>query len=205
MSRRPCPVRDKAGKLSVIPSGIADGTDMPAQLAETRIEADALSLDVKVGYNAERREFGVCYALRNIGAVPVAVFDRGDRAQVVSGRLIAGAVPPPVYESGADGDLTLLHIARPLPQPAPILPPTPIAARLDAGAELRGKFVAELFAAPPRRLRWCLGVADFDPSAFDQLQDLDGLSLWRASFALVDRQRRLCTPWFDLATGAFAA
>lgn len=177
---------------------------MTAQLAGTRIEVDALSLDIEVGYDAARREFGVRYALRNAGKGPVAVFDRGDRAQLASGRLIPGAVPQPVYESGADGDLTLLHVARPLPQPAPILPPTPIAARLDPGAELRGRFIAELFAAPPRRLRWCLGVADFDPLAFDQPQDLDGLSLWRASFAIVDRQRRLCTPWFDLAAGAFA-
>ena len=29
------------------------------------------------------------------------------------------------------------------------------------------------------------------------------VEVWQASFDLADRQRLVCTPWFDLAAGAF--
>jgi hypothetical protein len=176
---------------------------MPAQIAETRIEADALLLEAAFEYDPSRGDLRVSYALRNRGSKPVAVFDRGDRQQVTSGRLVLGAVPTPRSESGDDGDIVLAHVARPLPQPPPVLPPTPLTARVEPGAALRGAFAYAPLAVAPRRLRWCLGVADFDASAFDQPQTLDGVSLWRASFAIIERQRRLCTPWFDPASGAF--
>jgi hypothetical protein len=133
----------------------------------------------------------------------LAVFDRGDRHALASGRQKAGAIAAPTSRSVGD-DVVLEHIALPLPRPAPVSPPTPLAAKLAAGAQSNGHFE---FALPglqaPKRLRWCLGVAAFVEADFNSPEQVGDVEIWRASFAVAERQQTLCTPWFDVARMAF--
>lgn len=171
--------------------------------AGTEIAGDGVRLHAGFVFDPARRTLRVDYRLRNTGAAPLAVFDRGDRHAVASGRLPLGAIAEPTVQTLGD-DLVLSHVALPLPRPAPVSPPTPLARRLAPGAESAAQFE---FALPglqtPRRLRWCLGVATFDPQRFSAPQQVGEIEIWRASFVLVERQQRLCTPWFDLATARF--
>lgn len=178
---------------------------MPQPVA-TVVEGDQVKLEAAFAHDVDARRIEVRYRLENTGAAPLAVFDRGDRHAVMSRRLRPGAVPAPLFEQDGDA-LTLRHAALALRTPSPTVPPTPLAAKLAPGAQLEGRFAFDLAlaASPPRRARWCLGTAPFDDADFSQPEAVDGLELWRASFAVVPRQRLLCTPWFDLAAGRFAA
>lgn len=168
----------------------------------TRIDADGVAIDVafdaRSGAPVEVR-----YRLRNTGTTPLAVFDRGDRHAVLTGRQATGDVGAPgTREEG--GDVTLSHVARALPSPSPTLPPVPLAALVDAGAALEGRFRASpMTRDAPKRLRWCVGVVGFDPAAFSSPERVGEVEVWQASFDLAERQRLVCTPWFDLAAGAF--
>ena len=146
----------------------------------------------------------VRYRVENTGPQAVAVFDRGHRHAVLSGRQPPGAVGEPTFVEERPGEVTLRHIALPLPDPAPTSPPSPMAARLEPGANLDGEFAyAPPTDAEPRRVRWCLGVAPVDAALFDMPEESGGVSVWRASFDVVDSQQQLCTPWYDVATGTF--
>ncbi|HRO28212.1 MAG TPA: hypothetical protein PLD19_12360 [Luteimonas sp.] len=150
----------------------------------------------------------VRYRLRNSGDVPLAVFDRGDRHAVLMKRQAAGAVGAPTFEEAVGGDVVLRHVARPLAggPTGPTLPPTPRALKLAPGASVEGGFSFAMPASsPPRRVRWCLGVAPFDDAAFFSPETVDAGEIWQAGEDAVRAQRSLCTPWFDLAAGAFAA
>lgn len=155
-------------------------------------------------YSPSKRLLKVAYRIENTGDQPVAVFDRGDRHAVLSRQHAAGAVPTPFFAVDEEGGVTISHEALPLPTPAPTSPPTPLAARVARGAGLEGSFE---FALPMSlegdRLRWCVGVAPFTEADFSAGEKVAGVDLWRASFAVVESQQRLCTAWFDLERGAF--
>lgn len=150
----------------------------------------------------------VRYQLHNAGDVPLAVFDRGDRHAVLTGRQASGDTGVPTFEADDAGGVTLRHAARPAhASPAgptgPTVPPTPLVRRVAAGETLQGGFRFQIPAAPPRRLRWCLGVAPFADGE-GLRPDVDAAHVWRAGPAAVARQQVLCTPWFDVSAGRFA-
>ena len=71
-------------------------------------------------------------------------------------------------------------------------------------ATLEGEFAFAIPATtPPRRVRWCLGVAPFDAEAFLAPETVAAGSLWQAGDGAARAQRTLCTPWFDVAARAF--
>jgi len=147
----------------------------------------------------------VRYRVHNTGGEDLAVFDRGNRHAVLTKRQQAGEVGEPGFHEDGDGGLVLSHVARPLPRPAPTLPPTPLAARLAPGQALEGDFsFSPLVGDQPRRLRWCLGVAPFNETQFRSPEQAGGVEVWQASFDLAESQQTLCTPWFEVAAGAFA-
>jgi len=174
-----------------------------AASARAEVAGEGVRLSAAFAFDQARRTLRIDYRLRNTGTTPLAVFDRGDRHAVASGRLPLGAIAEPTVQTLGD-DLELGHLALPLPRPAPVSPPTPLARRLEAGAETAAQFE---FALPglqmPRRLRWCLGVAAFDEARFSAPQRVGEIEVWRASFAVVEDQQRLCTPWFELDRGGF--
>ncbi|WP_202845329.1 hypothetical protein [Luteimonas saliphila] len=151
----------------------------------------------------------VRYRMLNGGDAPLAVFDRGNRHAVLSKRQTSGAVGAPTFEEVGGGDVVLRHVALPAAQghpTGPTVPLTPLALKLDPGATLEGEFSFAIpTATPPRRVRWCLGVATFDPGHFFSPEQVDAGETWQAGEAAVQAQRTLCTPWFDIATGTFAA
>ncbi|QWP76825.1 hypothetical protein J5226_25220 [Lysobacter sp. K5869] len=174
--------------------------------ADTEIKGQGAALQAEFAYDATQRTLRVNYRVRNTGDVALAVFDRGDRHAVASGRQRAGAVGAPLWTAAGEGALELSHTAQPLPRPAPVSPPSPVALKLAPGARAAGSFEFALpDAQAPQRLRWCLGVARFDADQLDRPQRHGEIEVWRASFALAETQQRLCTPWFDLGTGTFVA
>lgn len=180
-------------------------TMSPSASASTLVRGnDGAILHAAFERDAASGELRVRYRLDNQGNDALAVFDRGDRHAVLTSRHATGEVPAPLFRDEGNGDLTLSHEALPLPTPSPTVPPVPLAARLAPGAALEGAFA---FTGPgassARRVRWCLGVAPFSDSDFDNPEQAGGVEVWWASFAVVDRQQTLCTPWFDAAAGAF--
>lgn len=186
-------------------------TDRSNRRDAITVQGRDLSVQVELDYAPDSRRVEVAYRVSNQGDRALMVFDRGNRQQVLAGRLLQGQVATPAF-SQDDGDLTLSHRAMPLPTPAPTVPPTPLATRVEPGGELRGRFeFAPPTAQAPQRLRWCLGVAWFDEQAFEplgrQAQDDSApvtSAVWRADFAVVERQQLLCTPWYDLSRAQFA-
>lgn len=175
-----------------------------AEAARTEVEGEGARLEVAFD-PAAQEGFSIRYRVTNTGTAPLAVFDRGNRQAVLTKKLSTGTVPPPLLKQ-ENGDVTLSHIALPLPSPAPTVPPTPLAAKIAPGAIVEGSFVFDLPSArTPKRLRWCLGTAPFTEADFDSREQVEGVEVWRGSFAVVERQQTLCTPWYDIAGKAFAA
>ena len=180
-------------------------TPMSEPTATTTVEGDGVRVEASFE-NATNGPLRVRYQVHNAGSADIAVFDRGDRHAVLTGRHQAGEVGDPGFREDDEGGLELRHGARPLPQPAPTLPPTPLAARLAPGQSLEGSFsFSPLVGDQPRRLRWCLGVAPFNETQFRSPEQAGGVEIWQASFDLAESQQLLCTPWFDVAAGAFGA
>ena len=173
--------------------------------ATTTLSGVFAEVKVDFKYVPAGRSLQVRYRVENRSDAALAVFDRGDRHAVLTRRLVAGDVPSPLFLVEQDVGLTLSHEALPLPDPAPTSPPTPLAARLAPGASLEAGFAFTLpESSDAKRLRWCLGVAPFTPGDYSAAEAVGGVDLWRASFAVVKDQQRLCTPWFDLAGGRFS-
>lgn len=146
----------------------------------------------------------VRYRVHNTGGEDLAVFDRGNRHAVLTGRQQTGEVGEPVFREEDGAGLVLSHIAMPLPDPPPTLPPVPLAARLAPGGVLEGEFsFSPLTATPPQRVRWCLGVGAFSEESFHAPEQAGGLEVWRAPLDAAANQQLLCTPWLDVARGAF--
>ncbi|MGJ7901960.1 hypothetical protein [Lysobacter sp. 1R34A] len=192
------------------PSSSAEPDPMPADSASdaagtAKVRGRGVALEAEFAYAGSKRVVTVSYRVHNLSAGPLAVFDRGDRHAVATGRQTAGAIAAPAWRIEG-GDVSLSHAAAPLPNPAPVSPPTPLAIRVAAGAQTAGRFE---FALPgldaPKRLRWCLGVAAFEDRDFTAPESAGGVEVWRASFAVVERQQLVCTPWFDVAANGFAA
>lgn len=180
-------------------------TETATRAATTVVNADDARLQAGFDYDPASGTLHVRYRVSNQGDGPLAVFDRGDRQGVLTKRQAAGAVPSPLFTVDGNGEITLGHEALPLPQPSPTLPPVPLAAKLDAGGALAGEFsFTPPVSGAARRLRWCLGVAAFNDRDYTAPERFGEVEVWRASFAVVDAQQRLCTPWFELATGTFA-
>lgn len=175
-------------------------------LPETRIQgAFGTDLMVAIDATADRLVVDVRYVLRNGGSVPLAVFDRGNVHDIDSGQQALGGIGAPSQEMSGD-DLTLVHAAMALPEPSPTSPPTPLAIELAPGATLAARFQAMVQAdRMPRRLRWCVAVVPTSDVALNSPQDTKDGRLWVASFAAAERQQRICTPWYDVARGAFEA
>ena len=173
--------------------------------ARTVVEGEGARLQATFGFDDAKQRLSVRYRIANTGDVPLAVFDRGNAHAVLTKRQTAGAVSAPLMKRDG-GDVTLSHIALPLPTPAPTVPPTPLAAKVEAGAGLEGAFDFNLsLADAPKRVRWCLGVAPFAEDEFTASKRSGEAPVWSASVAAVERQRTLCTPWYDLVGGAFEA
>jgi len=181
------------------PASMADPENEPARVA---VDGDTARLEVAFDLGADD-QLAVRYRVNNTGSAAIAVFDRGDRQAVMAKHLKTGDVPAPQFEQGG-ADLELRHAARALPSPSPTVPPTPLAARVAPGAIVEGAFPFDLTLAPgTRRVRWCLGVGPFDEAAFSEPQQFDEKEVWRASFAVVEGQQMLCTPWYTVATRTF--
>lgn len=173
-----------------------------SQFATTVIEGTGVRLEVDFHQGAED-VVRVEYRLHNTGDADLAVFDRGDRHAVMTGRMETGEVGQPLFRDEGEGDYTFGHVALPLREPAPTLPPVPLAAKLPAGGSLEGAFELSVPGEVPRRVRWCIGMAPMDGGAFDQPEQAGGVEVWRASFDAHKQQRKLCTPWYDMAAGGF--
>jgi len=150
----------------------------------------------------------VRYRLHNAGAAPLAVFDRGNRHAVLAKRQAAGAVGAPTFEDTGGGDVVLRHVALRSSgggPTGPTVPATPLALKLGPGATLAAEFSFSIpTSTPPKRVRWCLGVAAFDDGHFFSPETAADGEVWQADDDAVQSQRMLCTPWFDLAAGEFA-
>jgi hypothetical protein len=171
----------------------------------TVVEGDGAKMEAAFDLDGAKQRLSVRYRIANTGDAALAVFDRGNAHAVLTKRQAAGAVGAPVMKQDV-GDVTLSHIAMPLPTPAPTVPPTPLAAKLDAGASLDGAFEFNLSLADgPKRVRWCLGVVPFTENEFAASKHGGEVQVWSASFAVIESQRTLCTPWYDLAERAFEA
>ena len=163
--------------------------------------ADAV-LEVRFDY-AESAPLKVAYTLRNEGKTPLMAFDRGNRHAVMTQKLVQGDVAAPTF-SQEDGDLTIGHRALPLSKPHPIIPPTPLASRVEPGATLQGEFELSLITdVPVERVRWCLGVIPFANDFKALKPEPNKPEVWLGSLNDAERQQLLCTPWFDLPAGAF--
>lgn len=182
-----------------------DTTPMHEEDRPVRTAVDGEGARLEVAFDPDGDRLAVRYRISNTGDQPLAVFDRGDRHAVLTGKLDSGKVPAPRFEQGTGG-LTLSHAARALPSPAPTVPPVPLATKLAPGASLDDAFEFDLsLAEAGSRVRWCLGVAPFDEAAFEVSESAGEVAVWTASFEVVDRQQLLCTGWFDPAAGAFEA
>jgi hypothetical protein len=152
---------------------------------------------------ADRLVADVRYVLRNDGSTPLIVFDRGTVHDIDHGRQTLGGIGIPKQEMAGE-DVTLVHAAMPLPDPSPTSPPTPIAIELAPGATLAGRFQVSIMSnAMPKRLRWCVGVMPKDESLLFSPEDTKDGRLWTASFAAVEKQQRVCSPWYDVQSRRF--
>lgn len=158
--------------------------------------ATLATLEATVEWVPESSALRVRY--RVAGEVPgqrLVVFDRGDTHAVLVKRQRGGDIAQPqVREDGRD--MTLTHQGRPLPEPAPTVPPIPLVTQLVPGAVHEGGFELRMSpAARPGRVRYCVGVAAIDAPLPDHAA-FDGV--WQSTPDLVARQQLLCTPWFDV-------
>lgn len=171
---------------------------------EARVRG-AFGTDLLVAIDAtvSRLVVNVRYVLRNDSTAALAVFDRGNVHDISIGRQVLGGVGVPRQELSGD-DLTLVHAAIPLPKPSPTSPPTPLAIELPPGAAMAARFQTVIQAASmPKRLRWCLGVLPTSEAQLISPQDTKEGRIWIASLVAAERQQRICTPWYDVAQGAF--
>lgn len=169
-------------------------------------EANARA-DLELAYDADRRLLRVRYGVYNFArrsAVAVAVFDRGDAHDIRGGRHTLGAGAAP--SATVTGDrIELKHAASPLPNPAPYAPIAPFAMKLEPGTGLVGQYELPLPSdAEPKWVRWCIGMTVFDPPLFDAPRATAYGEICTATFAAVDRQRIVYSPWYEIATRRFA-
>lgn len=182
-----------------------ESTQMHEEDRVARTSVDGEGARLEVAFDPDGDALAVRYRISNTGDASLAVFDRGDRHAVLTKKLVAGEVPAPRFED-AEGGLVLSHAARALPRPSPTLPPVPLASRLAPGEALDGAFAFDLsLGSDASRVRWCLGVVAFDDGLFETSESAGEVAVWTAPFEMAEAQQLLCTPWFDVAAGAFEA
>lgn len=177
----------------------AESPSMPEK-STTTVTSPLATLQVAVRYDKQQQKLAFSWTLDNTGHRALAVFDQGNTLAWRRKPLAAGEVAD-VLRRKEDGVMVLSHRAEALPDPAPTVPPIPLAGRLDAGATGKASFSVDLLATP-KTVRYCLGVAPFNESDYAAAEKA-GDGIWRAGFKVVDEQTLLCTPVFDLHSGHF--
>ncbi|MFC4726652.1 hypothetical protein [Coralloluteibacterium thermophilus] len=169
--------------------------------AELRDGAAVLAVAIDAGEVLRLR-----YRLANDGEVPLAVFDRGTNQRPGGGVFR--------IDLEGEGDASIAQTGLPLPDPAPTRPILPLARVLPPGGSAEGELLVPTPVEAPardaggrfgmvqaRRVRYCLGVADFVEEDFVDR----GEGVWMPTLRVIEQgQRILCTPWFDPARGRFA-
>lgn len=174
----------------------------PSDSARTHVDAEGVVLEAV--FAREGEGVRVDYRIRNTGAVPLVVFDRGDRHAVLTRRQMPGAVGVPSLREYAGTRATLSHVARALPTPAPTVPPTPLARRVAPGASVDATFsFSSWLASTPVQVQWCIGIGSADDARLFASDDSGDVQVWQADFGYADDQQVLCTPWFDMTSGTF--
>lgn len=152
--------------------------------------------------DADDRTLRISYKISNIGQFPLLVFDRGDAVSVATKRQQAGSVGAPTMQF-ENGDLTLRHVALPLPNPAPTAPPSPLVTQVLPGGEYENGF-SYVLPAPGsgqvRRMRYCQAAIGV-PEPLPEAEQRPG-GVWSVPNAYAAHQGVLCSPWLDLASGA---
>lgn len=174
------------------------GAAMKSDPRSTVVSTPLAVLEATFATGPAAHTLHVRYTVRNASGAPLMTLDRGDSLAMRKHTLTATSIAAPYAKDDA-GDLTLSHRALPLAKPAPTVPRVPLAAKLEAGAAASEEFRTDL-SATTKRVRYCLGIAPFDPEAFTPF---DATALWRASFRIADVQTLLCTPWFSLSAHRF--
>lgn len=174
----------------------------PSDSARAHVDGKGVALEAV--FAREGEGVRVDYRIRNTGTVPLVIFDRGDRHAVLTRRQPSGAVGVSALREHAGTRATLSHVARALPTPAPTVPPTPLARRVEAGASVDSTFrFSNWLASTPAQVKWCVGVGIADDTRLFSSDDSGDVQVWQADFGYADDQQVLCTPWFDMANGTF--
>jgi len=158
-------------------------------------------LDGEFSLEADGRTLHVAYKVSNIGRYALLVFDRGDALSVATNRQAPGSVGVPQAQF-EDGDLSLRHVARPLPSPTPTVPPSPLASQVLPGGEYDNHFtyvLPEAESGQVRRVRYCLGAVGVPGPLPESAQRAGGV--WSVPNAAAAHQGVLCSPWLVLASG----
>lgn len=170
---------------------------MPKQdtLAST-VTNELATLKAGFRYDTDSGKLHVMYSVRNNTDQPLMIMDGGTAKEGV-----VAPNPKPTRKTQGDG-MTFSFKVLGLPNPAPTVPRTTLAHRLESGQSHASAFTVALLAVGIHSVRFCIAVAPADEAMF---RPLDGhQDLWRASFRLADAQTLLCTPRFDLQTSQFA-
>ncbi len=177
-----------------------------AVLAKTHVRgAFGAELAAEFDYAAASRIIEVRYTLRNGGDTALAVFDRGDGNAIAAEHHALGDVGIPNMEIDGD-DVSIVHAVRPLPDIDIASPPTPVAIEVPPGGSIDGRFRFALKGVVvPKRLRWCVAVMRIGDAQMHSPKETKIGRLWSASFAVVEQQQRICTPWYDVASARFDA
>lgn len=194
------PARGEQAPMAVdtaAPDPATSGTEWTANNKLARLHG-RFSLD------DDARMLHIAYTVENIGAYPLLVFDRGDALSVGTKRQVSGSVGVPTTRFDA-GDLTLSHTARPLPQPTPTVPPSPLVTQILPGETYRNQWSQRLPESGPdavRRVRYCQGAIGV-PEPLAESDRREG-GIWSVPNAFAEHQGVLCSPWFEVATARLA-
>ncbi len=177
-----------------------------ANIATSTTVNASLAIELSAGfdYAPASRIIKVHYTLRNRGETALAVFDRGDANSLAAKLHKLGDVGIPGMRVDGE-DVTLEHVVHALPTDIDITsPPTPVAIEVPPGASIDGRFEFVLEGVVvPKRLRWCVGVMRVGDAYMESPLETKAGKLWSASFAVVEKQQRVCTSWYDVASATF--
>ncbi len=184
-------------------------TSSEAAAVATSTTANAslgLELSARFDYAPASRIVAVRYTLRNSGDTALAVFDRGDANSLAAELHKLGAVGIPRMRVEGE-DVTLEYAVEALPTDIDITsPPTPVALELAPGASVDSAFEFLLQGdVAPKRLRLCVSAMRVGDAYMESPVKTPAGKLWSASFGVVEKQQRVCSQWYDVASSAFTA
>lgn len=189
--------------LALLPAATVAATSESQPMQDsntTTVSSPLATLHVTVAFDRQQQKLAIVWKLDNTGKQALAVFDRGTTLQWNRRPLDAGQVADVMREEDG-GTMVLSHRAEALSDPAPTVPPIPLAGRVGAGASRKADFDVDLLKMPSK-VRYCLGVTPFDEDGFTPAEKA-GDGTWRASFKVVGKQTLLCTPPYDVDSGRF--